>query len=274
MCRQKFPNSKVFPKNYSIIEYADSSPGPYQRPSTLSVASQDAAEDGKPRQTRMCPVHPHKKIKYFCLNCEEPICSKCFTLTHIRHVLEKPMNTRKDPVSRYMIGTELKQRLGKLAERCQELQFEANFAIREAVIQRQKIQRARQDQLRCVEQTFDNLVRAIEHRRSRLIETLESRYVRLESEVRERVKRAREQAAKCEGLSGSLVGFMRMHGSELVPRTVFPQDERKSNILVLNHAANAVVQSVEKGAMTVQTALDSEAEAAIVPPEFAFNCRG
>ncbi len=95
MCRQRFPTRKSFPKNYSIIEYADSATGPYPRVSSVSAASQDA-EDAKSKQPRMCAVHPHKKIKYFCLNCEEPICSKCFAFTHIRHVLEKPMNTRKN----------------------------------------------------------------------------------------------------------------------------------------------------------------------------------
>ena len=89
ICRQKFPIRQVFPKNYSVLEAAEShcSYTHKQEPEKAKTNEEDKAAPA------MCVIHPKKKIKFFCLNCEEPICSKCFTLTHIRHSLEKPLST-------------------------------------------------------------------------------------------------------------------------------------------------------------------------------------
>jgi len=95
ICRQQFQNNQQLPKNYSILEITDLSVNSDKSSKKLLCdKSKKFEEDTKINDTpKMCIIHPNKKLKFFCLNCEESICSKCFSHTHIRHSLEKPLHT-------------------------------------------------------------------------------------------------------------------------------------------------------------------------------------
>ncbi len=148
--------------------------------------------------------------------------------------------------------------------------FEANFVIRSAVVQSQKVQRARQEELGRVECAFDRLVQAIERRRARLVQSIEAIYSKLDTEILERIKAARDQVTRCGRLVNSLAGFSAKHEKELALKFSFSQGTR-NNILELNKAAGEMITEVEKEFAAVQKAISGSSKPDYVLPECTFN---
>ncbi len=90
--------SAILPKNYSVLELVGG-PGAGRMLTAGFLQRVNAAEEEtkqKPKKKiKWCPIHNDKKIKFFCLTCERRICSKCFATEHVRHTLERPLETRK-----------------------------------------------------------------------------------------------------------------------------------------------------------------------------------
>lgn len=106
ICRKPFNPKIKLQKNYTLIEVLETSTIPEDG------LQNTEKEDKKEKIRKMllegiifletsstsvispCPKHPTKKVKFFCLTCDMPICSKCFATDHVRHLLEKPLQSR------------------------------------------------------------------------------------------------------------------------------------------------------------------------------------
>ena len=153
-CREKFPIDTKFPKNFSILELLD-------------VASEP--EHLTPQDTRFClklnifsfirycPLHPHKKIKFFCLSCNQSICTLCFEKTHYGHSLERPLKKSKNDKRIIYLGTEIEKELDVNISVCDSLLFETNQMKSLVEIHKKVLFNRKEEEMGRIETEFDKL---------------------------------------------------------------------------------------------------------------------
>ena len=140
--------------------------------------------------------HEKEELKYFCKNCETPVCQTCVTLGHSSHSLEhiEEEAERQKIEMKSMIETQSRNLQAKMNT---VRQLDENFAklIQQGEDLKQDVQRIADNLMATIEAKKQNIIAAVETQTKKSLETVTTEKTEMEHQI-EVVKSSLEKADK------------------------------------------------------------------------------